>query len=84
MPICSCCNIQEDKKLAWSYTTPDQQDDWSCSLSQPGWIYAVDKPIIQLIHLFLGAKLPPTQPFLWDVHGYLALSKLWRRLHLPA
>ena len=29
MPICSCGYIQEDKKLAWSYTTPDQQDDWS-------------------------------------------------------
>jgi hypothetical protein len=62
----------------------DQKDDWSRSLSLPAWIYVVDKPISQLHHLFLGAKFPPTQPFLWDMHGYFALSKLWRRLLLPA
>ena len=85
MPIFSCGYIQEDKKLAWSCTTSvTRRMTGAGSLSLPAWIYVVDKPISQLHHLVLGAKFPPTQSFLWDMHGYFALSKLWRRLLLPA
>ena len=55
-------------------TTSDQKE--TCSNDFSDWIYVVDKPISQLHHLFLGAKVPPTQPFLRDMHGYIALSKL--------
>jgi hypothetical protein len=60
MPICSCGYIQEDKKLAWSYTTSDQKE--ACHSDFSDWIYVVDKNISQLLNLFLGPRSHPPSP----------------------
>ena len=60
MPNCSCGYIQEDKKLAWSYTTSDQKE--TCRNDFSDWIYVMDKYISQLLNLFLGPSSHPPIP----------------------